>query len=116
MNRRRFVQLSLLLSLPSLAALPSLSPAATTTAATRSVYRLSVRGRRGSRAAKSHCNNKLFASAEAADRNRAHRGDHARIVSFQMSEEDFSTLFSHSEVADLRRLKRSSAGLWRDYR
>ena len=45
------------------------------------VYKLSLRGRRGSNAAKSHNANMLFATIEAADMNRAHPGDNSRIVS-----------------------------------
>lgn len=68
------------------------------------VFRLSLRGRRGSNAAKIHNANKLFLTPEAADRNRAHPGDNSRIVSVVISESDFNRLFQGGsvEVADLR--------------
>ena len=68
------------------------------------VYRLSLRGRRGSNAAKIHNANKLFVTPEAADRNRAHPGDNSKIVSVIISESDFNRLFDGGalEVADLR--------------
>jgi len=68
------------------------------------VYKLSVRGRRGSRAAKAHNANKLFLTPEAADQNRAHPGDNSRIVSIPLSNERFMELFNggSAEVVDLR--------------
>ena len=68
------------------------------------VYRLSLRGRRGSNAAKSHNANKLFLTPEAADQNRAHPGDNSRIVSVILSEQEFNELFDGGalEVVDLR--------------
>ena len=68
------------------------------------VYRLSLRGRRGSNAAKKHNANHLFLTPEAADQNRAHPGDNSRIVSIQLSNEKFNELFQDGtiEVVDLR--------------
>ena len=68
------------------------------------VYRLSLRGRRGSNAAKSHNANMLFLTPEAADQNRAHPGDNSRIVSVVLSEQKFNELFNGGslEVVDLR--------------
>ena len=68
------------------------------------VYRLSLRGRRGSKAAKSHNANKLFLTPQAADQNRAHPGDNSRIVSVVLSEQKFNELFDGGalEVIDLR--------------
>ncbi|GJM15043.1 MAG: hypothetical protein DHS20C13_03700 [Thermodesulfobacteriota bacterium] len=68
------------------------------------VYRLSVRGRRGSNASKKHNANHLFLTPEAADQNRAHPGDRSRIVSVVISESRFNQLFNGGavEVADLR--------------
>ncbi len=68
------------------------------------VYRLSLRGRRGSKAAKSHNANKLFLTPQAADQNRAHPGDNSRIVSVVLSEQNFNELFDNGalEVVDLR--------------
>ena len=68
------------------------------------VYRLSVRGRRGSNASKIHNANHLFLTPEAADQNRAHPGDRSRIVSVIISESRFNQLFNGGalEVADLR--------------
>ena len=68
------------------------------------VYRLSVRGRRGSNASKKHNANHLFLTPEAADQNRAHPGDRSRIVSIELSNSRFNELFDGgaTEVADLR--------------
>jgi hypothetical protein len=68
------------------------------------VYKLSVRGRRGSRAAKAHNANKLFLTPEAADQNRAHPGDNSRIVPVILSEEDFMDFFQGGilDMVDLR--------------
>jgi len=68
------------------------------------VYKLSLRGRRGSRAAKAHNANKLFLTPEAADQNRAHPGDNSRIVSVILSKQKFMELFQGGsvDVVDLR--------------
>ena len=68
------------------------------------VYRLSLRGRRGSNAAKKHNANHLFLTPEAADQNRAHPGDNSRIVSIELSMDKFNELFEGGtiEVVDLR--------------
>ncbi len=68
------------------------------------VYKLSLRGRRGSNAAKKHNANKLFLAPQAADQNRAHLGDNSRIVSVVLSESRFNELFNSGavDVADLR--------------
>ncbi|MBX3026856.1 hypothetical protein KF840_18260 [bacterium] len=72
----------------------------------RTIYRLSVRGRRGSRASKLHNANLRFATAQAADQHRAHPGDRSRIVTLVVSADEFDRLFTarRSEVADLRAL------------
>lgn len=68
------------------------------------MYRLSVRGRRGSQAAKKHNANMRFATKGAANRHRAHAGDNSRIVKLDVSVEEFFRLFvrRRSLVADLR--------------
>jgi hypothetical protein len=68
------------------------------------IYRLSLRGRRGSNAAKRHNANMRFATERAADLHRAHPGDHSRIVSLRVSEAAFNRLFPAPDilVADLR--------------
>ena len=73
---------------------------------TRVIYRLSVRGRRGSKAAKLHNANLRFASESTADQHRAHPGDLSRIVALVVSADEFDRLFTsrQSDVADLRRL------------
>lgn len=70
------------------------------------IYRLSLRGRRGSRAAKAHNANLRFATQAAADANRAHPGDHSRIVPLDVSGDEYRRLFAdrNSLMADLRRL------------
>lgn len=74
--------------------------------ATRKVFRLSSRGQRASQATKKNNANKLFASEEAADENRAHPGDNSRIVCFTISESSFNELFDNgnSSVVDLRNI------------
>jgi len=68
------------------------------------VFKLSVRGRRGSNAAKKHNANKLFLTPEAADQNRAHPGDNSRIVPVILSEQTFMEYFEGGsvDVVDLR--------------
>jgi hypothetical protein len=70
------------------------------------MYRLSLRGRRGSQAAKKHNACMRFATAQAADLHRAHPGDNTRIVRLSVSVEEFIRLFvrRRSLVADLRQL------------
>lgn len=70
------------------------------------VYRLSLRGRRGSKGAKAWNANMRFATMLAADQNRAHPGDHSRIVEIVVSADEYDRLFTSraSEVADLRTL------------
>jgi hypothetical protein len=71
------------------------------------IYRLSARGRRGSQAAKLHNANLRFATAEAADANRAHPGDVSRIAQILVSADEFDRLFAarDSLIADLRTLR-----------
>jgi hypothetical protein len=70
------------------------------------IYRLSLRGRRGSRGAKIWNANLRFATMAAADQNRAHPGDHSRIVPIVVSADEYDRLFisRDSDVADLRTL------------
>lgn len=70
----------------------------------RLIYRLSLRGRRGSKGAKIHNANLRFATQEAADAHRAHPGDRSRIVAIVVSADEFDRLFTsrQSLVADLR--------------
>jgi hypothetical protein len=84
------------------AALPALG----TPGGPREIFRLSLRGRRGSRAAKRHNANLRFATVEAAAANRAHPGDVSRIVAIVVSADEFDRLFvsRDSAVADLREL------------
>ena len=72
----------------------------------RVIYRLSLRGRRGSKAGKLHNANLRFATESAADANRCHPGDNSRIVGILVSEDEYNRLFSsrNSLVADLRSL------------
>lgn len=82
-------------------------PSARVATGPRTIYRLSLRGRRGSKAGKLHNANLRFATAAAADANRAHPGDRSRIVALTVSEDEFDRLFSSrdSAVADLRSLR-----------
>ena len=61
----------------------------------RFVYCLSLRGRRGSRAAKRNAAYKRFVSAEAALAGRAHPGDTAQVVSVPISEAVWQTWFGN---------------------
>jgi hypothetical protein len=68
------------------------------------IYRLSLRGRRGSKSAKIWNANLRFATMLAANQNRAHPGDNSRIVQIVVSADEYDRLFTsrNSEVADLR--------------
>jgi curli biogenesis system outer membrane secretion channel CsgG len=70
------------------------------------IFRLSTRGRRGSKAAKLHNANLRFATAQAAEAHRAHPGDVSRVVALIVSADEFDRLFGarNSEIADLRKL------------
>ena len=72
----------------------------------RVIFRLSLRGRRGSKATKIHNANLRFATAATADDHRAHPGDNSRIVGIVVSDDEFDRLFTsrNSLVADLRAL------------
>ena len=71
-------------------------------ATTRTVFRLSGRGRRISKAAKVHNANFLFATQRTADKHRAHPGDNSRIVPLVISSVEFDKLFKKKKVVDLR--------------
>ena len=68
------------------------------------IYRLSLRGRRGTKGTKIYNANLRFATETAADEHRAHPGDNSRIVGLVVSADEFDRLFSgrDSLVADLR--------------
>jgi hypothetical protein len=70
------------------------------------MYALSLRGRRGSNAAKKHNASLRFATAKAAHLHRAHPGDRSRIVMLPVGTAEYIRLFvkRRSLVADLRRL------------
>lgn len=70
------------------------------------IFRLSARGRRGSKAAKLHNANMRFATAAAAHAHRAHPGDVSKVVALMVSADEFDRLFGarNREVADLRKL------------
>ena len=74
--------------------------------AAKLIYRLSLRGRRGSRRAKIWNANLRFATMIAADENRAHPGDNSRIVQIVVNADEYDRLFTSrgSDVADLRTL------------
>ena len=85
---------------------PRVSDAVVAPGENHTIYRLSVRGRRGSIAAKLHNANLRFATAAAADLHRAHPGDHSRIVAIVVNDETFQRLFPAAGilVADLRKV------------
>jgi hypothetical protein len=70
------------------------------------IFRLSARGRRGSKAAKLHNANMRFATAAAAEAHRAHPGDVSKVVALMVSADEFDRLFGarNAEIADLRKL------------
>jgi hypothetical protein len=70
------------------------------------IYRRSLRGRRGSKAAKLLAANMRFATAEAAAAHLAHPGDNARVVPIVVSADEFDRLFTsaNTDVADIRQL------------
>ena len=106
LNRREFIKLSGAVAATAIIGVSCDGGGSTETNASGivKVYRLSLRGRRGSNAAKIHNANKLFLTPEAADMNRAHPGDNSRIVSEILSESRFNELFKGGtlEVVDLR--------------
>jgi len=107
LTRRAFLILSGTLAAGSVVGRRAVARA-TTQGATdaRVIFRLSLRGRRGSKAGKLHNANLRFATEAAANAHRAHRGDHSRIVKIVVSADEFDRLFTgrNSEVADLRSL------------
>lgn len=108
-SRRRFLLAGGSLTVGALAGVrlaPKPAFAAPSADGARAAYRLSLRGRRGSRAAKRHNANMVFRSAPAAHANRAHPGDHSRVVAILLSQARYDQLFPHttSVVADLRHL------------
>jgi hypothetical protein len=71
----------------------------------RKIYRLSSRGRRASVGTRAHNANMRFRTRRAADRNRAHPGDHSHIVPLTVGIEEFQRLFHGGlHAVDLRRL------------
>lgn len=76
------------------------------------IYRLSLRGRRSSKAARNHAANMRFATLEAAERSRAHPGDRAVSREITVSTQEYFRLFLRTnvkgnrftQVADLRKL------------
>jgi hypothetical protein len=106
LNRREFIKLSSAVAATAIIGVSCDGGGSTETNAsgTVKVYRLSLRGRRGSNAAKIHNNNKLFLTPEAADMNKAYPRDNSRIVSEILSESGFNELFKGVtlEVVDLR--------------
>jgi hypothetical protein len=107
LTRREFLIIGGTLAAGTLAGSRSAAqPSPRGVAGRRVIHRLSLRGRRGSKAGKLHNANLRFATEAAADANRSHPGDNSRIVSLLVSEDEFDRLFSsrNSLVADLRSL------------
>lgn len=105
-NRRQFLILSGSLALATFIGISCDSDNQGESQEARKVFRLSSRGRRTSQAAKKHNANKLFATEEAANENRAHPGDNSQIVCFTISESRFNDLFDNGNttVVDLRNI------------
>jgi hypothetical protein len=108
LTRREFLVIGGTIAAGTLAVSPALalSSAQGAPAGPQVIYRLSLRGRRGSKAAKIWNANLRFATMLAADQNRAHPGDHSRIVQIVVSADEYDRLFTsrNSDVADLRAL------------
>lgn len=104
LSRRDFLALGAALTALGLMGTRRHTPAAAAATSSVVIYRLSLRGRRGSNAAKKHNANKRFATQDAADTHRAHPGDRSRIVPITISAAEFQRLFPSSDitVADLR--------------
>ena len=117
-TRRRFLQLSGIAAIGlSAAPLVEARRRGKIAGEPRVIYRLSLRGRRGSQAAKRHNANMLFATRQAANMNRAHPGDNSRIVELTVSQAEFFRLFAsrNSPVADLRKIKANASAAWSQY-
>lgn len=78
------------------------------------IYRLSLRGRKGSKAAKRNCANLRFATPFEAGKHRTHPAERSRVVPLTVSREEYFRLFFRPTVtgghrfvpvADLRKLK-----------
>lgn len=105
LTRREFLILGgILASAPLVGRRAAAQPSTQGVAATHVIYRLSLRGRRGSKAAKLHNANLRFATESAADMHRAHPGDNSRIVAIIVNADEFDRLFTsrNTLVADLR--------------
>lgn len=105
-NRREFIAASGAVALTALAPVAG-SAAPTKAQAHRTIYRLSVRGRRTSRCAKAFCANMRFKTKHAAQTHPLpHPGINARIVPVEVSINEFHRLFSgHDHAVDLRQLR-----------
>ncbi len=69
------------------------------------IYRKSVRGRRGSQAAKSAYANLRFATKKTAEEYVVHAGDHSRVVALDVSLKEYLRLFQGGrKVIDLRHI------------
>ncbi|HVR73877.1 MAG TPA: hypothetical protein VMT52_06070 [Planctomycetota bacterium] len=108
LSRREFLALSGLLAAGAITGCSSGGGGggSSSTAQSEVVFRLSSRGRRTSNAAKLHNANMLFLSQRLADANRAHVGDHSRIVAITLSGKKFDELFRipKKNIVDLRKV------------
>jgi hypothetical protein len=108
LTRRQFLIIGGTVAAGTLAAGPAKAVKASQSGlAPQTAFKLSLRGRRGSKAGKNHNANMLFATAAAADANRAHPGDNSQVVQIIVSADEFDRLFTsrNSLVADLRKLR-----------
>lgn len=108
LTRREFLIIGGTVAAGTLAAGPAKAMKASQVVLTpQTAFKLSLRGRRGSNAAKNHNANMVFATAAAAEANRAHAGDTSRVVQIVVSADEFDRLFTsrNSLTADLRKLR-----------
>ena len=80
------------------------SPSTANAIDTSKVWKLSGAGRRVSQAAKCHNANKVFATPQAADANRAHPGDTSKVVSLDVGPGTWLKHFANGDICiDLRK-------------
>ena len=104
LTRRDFIMLSGSLAAISLMGVSCDPVSEMETQGTRTVFRLSARGRRASQAEKRHYANRLYATEDAALADLPHPGANPRVVMITISKSRFNELFDNgrNSVADLR--------------
>lgn len=106
LTRRNFIVLSSSFAAISLIGVSCDSENETETQGTRTVFLLSARDRRASKAEKKHYANRLYATEDAALADLPHPGARPRVVMITTSKSRFNELFDNgsSLLVDLRNL------------